>query len=106
MLKDLRLPDFREYGVEVPAPGSTLAEATKVLGHWLTDVVRLNPDNFRIFGPDETASNRLQAVFEVTDKQWEAEFSAPRSTSIWPGPAGWSRCSPNTSARAGSRATC
>ena len=49
LLKDLRLPDFRDYAVEVPAPGATLAEATKVLGQWLTDVVRLNPDNFRIF---------------------------------------------------------
>ena len=77
LLKDLRLPNFREYGVEVPAPGATLAEATKVLGAWLTDVIRLNPDNFRIFGPDETASNRLQSVFEVTDKQWEAELFGP-----------------------------
>ncbi|CAN5220037.1 phosphoketolase family protein [soil metagenome] len=77
MLKDLRLPDFRKYGVDVPAPGATLGEATKVLGGWLTDVVRLNPDNFRIFGPDETASNRLQAVFDATDKQWDAEFFTP-----------------------------
>ena len=77
LLKDLRLPDFRDYAVDVPAPGATLAEATRVLGQWLTDVVRLNPDNFRIFGPDETASNRLQAVFEVTDKQWNAEFFGP-----------------------------
>lgn len=77
LLRDLRLPDFRDYGVEVPAPGATTAEATRVLGQWLTDVVRLNPDNFRIFGPDETASNRLQAVFEVTSKQWEGEFFGP-----------------------------
>ncbi|MDQ1322391.1 MAG: xylulose-5-phosphate/fructose-6-phosphate phosphoketolase [Actinomycetota bacterium] len=77
LLKDLRLPDFREYGVDVPAPGATVAEATRVLGQWLTDVIRLNPDNFRIFGPDETASNRLQAVFEVTDKQWSAELFGP-----------------------------
>ena len=48
-----------------------------MLGEWLTDVIRLNPDNFRIFGPDETASNRLQAVFDVTDKQWNAEFFGP-----------------------------
>ena len=48
-----------------------------MLGQWLTDVIRLNPDNFRIFGPDETASNRLQAVFDVTDKQWNAEFIGP-----------------------------
>ncbi|MFI2103795.1 phosphoketolase [Isoptericola sp. NPDC019693] len=77
LLKDLRLPDFRDYGVDVKAPGGAVAEATRVLGQWLTDVVRLNPDNFRIFGPDETASNRLQAVYEVTDKQWNADFFGP-----------------------------
>ncbi len=77
LLKDLRLPDFRTFGVDVPAPGATVAEATRVLGQWLTEVIRLNPDNFRIFGPDETASNRLQSVFEVTDKQWDAEFVGP-----------------------------
>ncbi len=77
LLKDLRLPDFRTFGVDVPAPGGTVAEATRVLGQWLTEVIRLNPDNFRVFGPDETASNRLQAVFEVTDKQWNAEFVGP-----------------------------
>jgi xylulose-5-phosphate/fructose-6-phosphate phosphoketolase len=74
LLRDLRLPDFRDYAVDVPAPGATIAESTRVLGHWLTDVVRLNPDNFRIFGPDETASNRLQGVYDATDKQWNAEF--------------------------------
>ena len=74
LLKDLRLPDFRDYGVDVPSPGATIAESTRVLGSWLTDVVRLNPDNFRIFGPDETASNRLQAVYDATDKQWNAEY--------------------------------
>ena len=77
LLKDLRLPDFREFAVDVPAPGATIAEATRVLGQWLTEVVRLNPDNFRIFGPDETASNRLQAVFDGTDKQWNAELIGP-----------------------------
>ncbi len=77
LLKDLRLPDFRDYAVDVAGPGSAVAEATRVLGQWLTDVVRLNPDNFRIFGPDETASNRLQAVYEVTDKQWNADFYGP-----------------------------
>lgn len=77
LLKDLRLPDFRDYGVDVVTPGAPIAEATKVLGQWLTDVVRLNPDNFRIFGPDETASNRLQSVYEATDKQWNAEFFGP-----------------------------
>ena len=77
LLRDLRLPNFREYAVDVPVPGATVAEATKVLGSWLTDVIRLNPDNFRIFGPDETASNRLQGVFDATDKQWNAEFFGP-----------------------------
>jgi xylulose-5-phosphate/fructose-6-phosphate phosphoketolase len=77
LLRDLRLPDFRDYAVEVDAPGGAVAEATRVLGGWLTDVVRLNPDNFRIFGPDETASNRLQAVYDVTDKQWNADFFSP-----------------------------
>jgi xylulose-5-phosphate/fructose-6-phosphate phosphoketolase len=74
--RDLVLSDFRDYGVDVPTPGGTIAEPTRVLGEWLTDVIRRNPHNFRIFGPDETASNRLGDVFEVTDKQWNAE--------IWP----------------------
>jgi xylulose-5-phosphate/fructose-6-phosphate phosphoketolase len=72
--QDLRLPDFRDYAVEVPSPGGSVSEATEVLGRWLRDVIRMNPTNFRIFGPDETASNRLQDVFEVTDKQWNAEL--------------------------------
>ena len=75
--RDLVLPDFRDYAVEVPSPGATTGEATRVLGAWLADVIRDNPDNFRIFGPDETASNRLApAVYAHTDKQWNAE--------IWP----------------------
>lgn len=77
LLKDLRLPDFRDYAVDVPTPGGSISEAPRVLGQWLRDVIKLNPDNFRIFGPDETASNRLQAVFETTDKQWNAEFYGP-----------------------------
>jgi len=77
LLKDLRLPDFRDYAVDVPYPGGSLSEAPRVLGTYLTEVIRRNPDNFRIFGPDETASNRLQAVFDVTDKQWNAEFYGP-----------------------------
>src|SRR5690606_19286460 len=74
VLQDLRLPDYREYAVEVPEPGASINEATRVLGAWLRDVARDNPDNFRIFGPDETASNRLQDVYEVTDKQWNAQY--------------------------------
>ncbi|MEU0499030.1 phosphoketolase family protein [Mycobacterium sp. NPDC006124] len=77
LMRDLRLPDFRDYAVDVPAPGATIAESTRVLGGWLTDVVRLNPDNFRIFGPDETASNRLQGVYDATAKQWNAEYVGP-----------------------------
>jgi xylulose-5-phosphate/fructose-6-phosphate phosphoketolase len=72
VLRDLDLPDFRSFAVPVDEPGATSAEATRVLGRWLTEVVRTNSDNFRIFGPDETASNRLDAVYEVTDKQWNA----------------------------------
>ena len=70
----LHLPDFRDYAVDVPAPGATTAEATRVLGTWLRDVMKANDQNFRIFGPDETASNRLGAVLEVTNKTWMAEI--------------------------------
>ncbi|MBB5631985.1 xylulose-5-phosphate/fructose-6-phosphate phosphoketolase [Cryobacterium mesophilum] len=71
--RELSLPDFRDYAESVPSPGGSASEATRVLGRWLRDVIVRNPQNFRIFGPDETASNRLDAVFEVTDKQWNAE---------------------------------
>jgi len=67
----LRLPEFRHYAVEVAEHGASDAESTAVLGRWLADVIRMNPTNFRIFGPDETASNRLApAVYDATDKQW------------------------------------
>jgi len=72
LLRDLSLPDFRDYAVEVPKPGTTLSKATRVLGGYLRDVIRNNPDNFRLLGPDETASNRLDAVFEATDRTFEA----------------------------------
>jgi xylulose-5-phosphate/fructose-6-phosphate phosphoketolase len=70
LLKDLVMPDFRQYAVEVPKPGVTIAEGTRVLGGFLRDVMKLNAvaRNFRVFGPDETASNRLDALYEVTDK--------------------------------------
>jgi len=74
LLRALRLPDFRDYAVTVEAPARTSSEATRVLGRFLADVVRANPDNFRIFGPDETASNRLDDVFSATDRQWGAEI--------------------------------
>ena len=68
LLKELSLPDFREYGVPVSTPGQSIAEATRVLGEFLRDVMRANMQTFRVFGPDETASNRLDALFEVTDR--------------------------------------
>ena len=73
LLKDLTLPDFTDYAVAVARPGTTFSEATRVLGAFLRDVIKLNPDRFRLFGPDETASNRLGQVFEATDRAWEAE---------------------------------
>jgi xylulose-5-phosphate/fructose-6-phosphate phosphoketolase len=76
LLQDLRLPDFREYAVDVPKPGTTLTEATRVLGALLRDIVGANRSNFRLMGPDETASNRLNAVFEKTDKAWDAQVVA------------------------------
>lgn len=74
LLRDLIMPDFRNYAVKVSLPGSIEAADTHVLGEFLRDVAKLNREqrNFRIFGPDETLSNRLNAVFEVTDRQWEA----------------------------------
>jgi xylulose-5-phosphate/fructose-6-phosphate phosphoketolase len=75
LLKELTMPDFRDYAVTVPKPGLVSAEATRVLGRFLRDVMKLNKDtrNFRVMGPDETASNRLDALFEVTDRTWMAE---------------------------------
>jgi xylulose-5-phosphate/fructose-6-phosphate phosphoketolase len=73
LLRDLELPDFRDYAVAVDSPGTTTSEATRVLGCYLRDVIRANGENFRIMGPDETASNRLGAVFEATNRVWEAE---------------------------------
>jgi len=73
LLRDLAMPDFRDYAVDVPSPGTVSSEATRVLGGFVRDVVRENPERFRVFGPDETASNRLGAVFEVTDRAWMAE---------------------------------
>jgi xylulose-5-phosphate/fructose-6-phosphate phosphoketolase len=74
LLHDLQLPDFRAYAVPVNKPGTTTSEATRVLGAYLRDVIRDNPDNFRMMGPDETASNRLQTVFETTNRTWNAEL--------------------------------
>jgi xylulose-5-phosphate/fructose-6-phosphate phosphoketolase len=71
LMQELVCPDFRRHAVEVPAPGTTFSEPTRVLGDWLEGVVAANPRNFRLFGPDETASNRLDAVFGATNKVWE-----------------------------------
>lgn len=75
LLKDLKLPDFKDYAVDVPQPGAVLGEDTRVMGNFLRDVMRLNMEaqNFRVMGPDETASNRLGALFEVTDRTWMAD---------------------------------
>ena len=77
LLKDLRMPDFRDYQVVVPSPGAADAADTLVLGAFLRDIIKLNQDhrNFRIFGPDETLSNKLDAVFQATTRQWEGETS-------------------------------
>jgi xylulose-5-phosphate/fructose-6-phosphate phosphoketolase len=85
LLRELRMPDFHAHAVHVPSPGSVDAEDTRVLGKFLRDVIKLNQEmrNFRVFGPDETLSNLLGAVFEVTSRQWDAreaendEFLAP-----------------------------
>ena len=75
LLRDLRLPNFRDYAVEVPSPGAATAEATRVMGEFLRDVMKLNLDssNFRLFSPDENNSNRWQDVLEVTNRAWVAE---------------------------------
>jgi xylulose-5-phosphate/fructose-6-phosphate phosphoketolase len=74
LLRDLVMPDFRDYAVEVEEPGRSSSEATRVLGAFLRDVMRRNEERFRIMGPDETASNRLSAVFEATSRTWQAEI--------------------------------
>src|SRR5471032_2656151 len=85
LLRDLRMPDFRDYGVDVSSPGAPGIGDTHVLGRFLRDVAKLNAEqrNFRVFGPDETLSNGLEALFEATNRQWDAattpndEFLAP-----------------------------
>jgi phosphoketolase len=87
LLRDLRMPDFRDYAAEVPAPGAPGIGDTHVLGPFLRDVVKLNAEqrNFRVFGPDETLSNGLEALFDVTERQWEA---ATLPTDEWLAPSG------------------
>ena len=74
LLRDLRLPDIHDYALDVPRPGTVVAESTRILGTWLRDVMKLSAEerNFRVFAPDELASNRLGALFEVTDRAWMA----------------------------------
>jgi xylulose-5-phosphate/fructose-6-phosphate phosphoketolase len=74
LLKDLRMPDFHDHAVHVPSPGAVNGQDTIVLGKFLRDVAKLNRDehNFRVFGPDETLSNLLGAIFETTNRQWDA----------------------------------
>ena len=72
LLRDLAMPDFRDYAVPVDHPAAESSEATRVLGAFLRDIIARNPDRFRIMGPDETASNRLSAVFEETNRAWNA----------------------------------
>ena len=73
LTRPLELPDFRDNAIEVPDPGATTAEATRVLGAFLRDVIARNPATFRLMGPDETVSNRRDAVFETTDRAWDAD---------------------------------
>jgi xylulose-5-phosphate/fructose-6-phosphate phosphoketolase len=75
LLQELTMPDFRDYAVDVPGPGLVTAEATRITGAFLRDIVKLNKDgrNFRVMGPDEITSNRLSALFETTDRAWMAE---------------------------------
>jgi xylulose-5-phosphate/fructose-6-phosphate phosphoketolase len=72
--KALRMPDFRDYAVEVPKPGSVESENTRPLGRFLRDILALNPSNFRVFGPDETTSNKLDDVYEASKKMWLADY--------------------------------
>ncbi|MEG2322211.1 MAG: phosphoketolase family protein [Bacilli bacterium] len=73
LLRDLKMPDFREYGVNVPKHGAVEAQDMLELGKFIRDIIKLNPYNFRIFGPDETMSNRLSAVFETTNRTWNLD---------------------------------
>jgi xylulose-5-phosphate/fructose-6-phosphate phosphoketolase len=83
LLKNLDMPDFRTHAINIPSPGAVQAGDTTILGKFFKDIIKLNEDNFRIFGPDETLSNLLGAVFEVSNRQWDAreqkydEFLAP-----------------------------
>ncbi|AFZ43638.1 Phosphoketolase [Halothece sp. PCC 7418] len=83
LLKELKMPDFRDYAVDVSNPGTTYAQATRISGEFLRDVMKNNPHTFRVMGPDETASNRLSALFDVTDRTWMAQ-RLPEDESLSP----------------------
>jgi xylulose-5-phosphate/fructose-6-phosphate phosphoketolase len=87
LLRDLRMPDFRDHALTIPSPGAVSGSDTTVLGFFFRDIIKLNQDhkNFRVFGPDETVSNLLSAVFEETDRQWEAPIIR---NDQWLAPAG------------------
>ena len=107
LLRDLRTPDFREYAVDVPGPGEIEAQDMLVLGHYVRDLMKLNMEsrNFRIFGPDETMSNRLGPVFEVTGRRFLGGIN--EDDEFWtPTEGSWTQCSPSTCVRAGWRAIC
>jgi xylulose-5-phosphate/fructose-6-phosphate phosphoketolase len=76
LLREIRLPDFTDFALQVSSPGSVQGQGTVALGNYLSGVIKLNEKNFRIFGPDETLSNLLGAVFEVSDRQWDAQATA------------------------------
>ncbi len=84
LLKNLKMPDFRQYAVDVSQPGTVTAEATHVMGYFLRVVMKANleRENFRVFGSDETASNRLSALFEVTERAWAAKTLAEDDTNF------------------------
>ncbi len=83
LLRNLRMPDFHDYAIDVPKPGQHFAESIRIMGQFMRDVMQLNANNFRVFGPDETASNRLGAIFEVTDRSW-MDFTIPEDDHLAP----------------------
>ena len=105
--KPLSMPDFRKSAVEVRKTGATLAGNVPVLGNFLREVMRLNMQNFRVFGPDETQSNRLQALYDVTKKVWLGEYFPEDADggNLAQSGRGSRRCSASTRWKAGSRAT-
>jgi xylulose-5-phosphate/fructose-6-phosphate phosphoketolase len=101
----LRLPDFREYAVDVPKPGAAEVENTRPLGRFLRDVMALNPGNFRVFGPDETTSNKLDDIYEASKKTWLADYLPEDADGGELSPDGRvMECSPSTPWKAGSKA--